>query len=105
MYVICLLLYSSCSRRYLHVLTHASPTRLSSDLLGKYQTAQPCETCHGARLRPEPLAVKIAGEDISQSARRSVADALHWFGTLEEKLNDQQKQIADRKSTRLNSSH
>src|SRR3546814_12940943 len=62
--------------------------------LGKYQTAQPCETCHGARLRPEPLAVKIAGEDISQSARRSVADALHWFGTLEEKLNDQQKQIA-----------
>src|SRR3546814_14089613 len=62
--------------------------------LGKYQTAQPCETCHGARLRPEPLAVKIAGEDLSQSARRSVADALHWFGTLEEKLNDQQKQIA-----------
>src|SRR3546814_7965581 len=39
--------------------------------LGKYQTAQPCETCHGARLRPEPLAVKIA----------------------------------ERKSTRLNSSH
>ncbi|AMG74756.1 excinuclease ABC subunit UvrA [Sphingopyxis granuli] len=62
--------------------------------LGKYQTAQPCETCHGARLRPEPLAVKIAGEDISQSARRSVADALHWFGTLEAKLNAQQKQIA-----------
>jgi excinuclease ABC subunit A len=62
--------------------------------LGKYQTAQPCETCHGARLRPEPLAVKIADEDISQSARRSVADALHWFGTLEAKLNAQQKQIA-----------
>src|SRR3546814_14203628 len=63
--------------------------------LGKYQTAQPCETCHGARLRPEPLAVKIAGADISQSARRSVADALHWFGTLEEKLTDQQMQFAN----------
>src|SRR3546814_16149715 len=62
--------------------------------LGKYQTAQPCETCHGARLRPEPLAVKIAGEDISLSAQRSVADALYWFSTLEEKLNDTQKQIA-----------
>src|SRR3546814_4167652 len=62
--------------------------------LGKYQTAQPCETCHGARLRPEPLAVKIAGEDISLSAHRSVADALYWFSTLEEKLNDTQKQIA-----------
>src|SRR3546814_17360949 len=62
--------------------------------LGKYQTAQPCETCHGARLRPEPLAVKIAGEDISLSAQRSVAEALYWFSTLEEKLNDTQQQIA-----------
>ncbi|PZQ21355.1 MAG: excinuclease ABC subunit A [Sphingopyxis macrogoltabida] len=62
--------------------------------LGKYQTAQPCETCHGARLRPEPLAVKIAGENISLSAQRSVADALAWFSTLDEKLNEQQRQIA-----------
>ncbi|MGV7121146.1 excinuclease ABC subunit UvrA [Sphingopyxis sp. 550A] len=62
--------------------------------LSKYQTAQPCETCHGARLRPEPLAVKIAGEDISRSAQRSVADALAWFSTLDEKLNETQRQIA-----------
>jgi excinuclease ABC subunit A len=62
--------------------------------LGKYQTAQPCETCHGARLRPEPLAVKIAGEDISMSAQRSVADALAWFSTLDAKLNETQSQIA-----------
>jgi excinuclease ABC subunit A len=33
--------------------------------LSKYQTSQPCETCHGARLKPEALSVKIAGEDIS----------------------------------------
>ena len=39
--------------------------------LAKYQSAAPCETCGGARLRPEPLAVKIAGEDISMSTRRS----------------------------------
>ncbi|WP_371432758.1 excinuclease ABC subunit UvrA [Novosphingobium sp.] len=62
--------------------------------LGKFQTAQPCETCGGARLKPEALAVKIAGEDISMSTRRSVADALAWFSTLEEKLTDQQRQIA-----------
>src|SRR5688500_19980983 len=64
--------------------------------LSKYQSAAPCETCLGARLRPEPLAVKIAGEDISMSTRRSVRHALEWFSTLAEK---------DRKSTRLNSSH
>jgi excinuclease ABC subunit A len=62
--------------------------------LSKYQSAAPCETCHGARLRPEPLAVKIAGEDISMSTRRSVRHALAWFSTLEDKLSGQQKEIA-----------
>jgi len=62
--------------------------------LSKYQSAAPCETCHGARLRPEPLAVKIAGEDISMSTRRSVRHALDWFSTLEDKLSGQQKEIA-----------
>ncbi|MES2492752.1 MAG: excinuclease ABC subunit UvrA [Pseudomonadota bacterium] len=62
--------------------------------LGKFQTAQPCETCHGARLKPEALSVKIAGDDISTGTRRSVADALAWFSTLADKLTDQQNQIA-----------
>ncbi|HEX8466986.1 MAG TPA: excinuclease ABC subunit UvrA, partial [Allosphingosinicella sp.] len=62
--------------------------------LAKYQSSAPCETCLGARLRPEPLAVKIAGEDISMSTRRSVRHALEWFSTLEDKLNGQQKEIA-----------
>src|SRR4028119_1495912 len=44
--------------------------------LSQYQSSGPCETCKGARLRPEPLAVKIAGEDISLSTRRSVVQAL-----------------------------
>ena len=29
--------------------------------LGKYQTVAPCEACSGYRLKPEALAVKIAG--------------------------------------------
>ncbi|HEX4738725.1 MAG TPA: excinuclease ABC subunit UvrA, partial [Allosphingosinicella sp.] len=62
--------------------------------LSKYQSSAPCETCHGARLRPEPLAVKIAGEDISMSTRRSVRHALAWFSTLEEKLTPTQREIA-----------
>lgn len=62
--------------------------------LSKYQSSAPCETCGGARLRPEPLAVKIAGEDISVSTRRSVVQALAFFSSLEEKLTPQQKEIA-----------
>ena len=62
--------------------------------LSKYQSAAPCEVCHGARLKPEALAVKIAGEDISQSTRRSVGPALAFFRAMPDTLNDQQKQIA-----------
>ena len=64
--------------------------------LSKYQNAQPCEVCHGARLRPEALAVKIAGEDISMSTRRAVGPALAFFESLPAKLTPQQNQIAER---------
>ncbi len=64
--------------------------------LSKYQNAQPCETCHGARLRPEALAVRLAGEDISVSTRRAVGPALEFFESLPEKLTAQQNQIAER---------
>jgi excinuclease ABC subunit A len=64
--------------------------------LGKYQSSAPCETCGGARLKPEALAVKIAMTPISDAARLSVADGLAFFSTLADKLNDQQRQIAER---------
>src|SRR5688500_16350120 len=62
--------------------------------LSRYQSSLPCEVCAGARLKPEALSVKIAGEDISTSTRRSVAEALKWFGSLESKRNPQQQEIA-----------
>ncbi|SNS83464.1 Excinuclease ABC subunit A [Sphingomonas laterariae] len=64
--------------------------------LAKYQSSQPCETCGGARLKPEALAVKIAGEDISMSTRRAVGPALAFFRDLPSHLNDQQRAIAER---------
>ncbi|BAK67870.1 UvrABC system protein A [Sphingobium sp. SYK-6] len=62
--------------------------------LGKFQTAQPCETCGGARLKPEALAVKVAGTDIATPTRMSVVDALAWFAALPAQLGEQQNQIA-----------
>jgi excinuclease ABC subunit A len=62
--------------------------------LSKYQASHPCEVCNGARLKPEALSVKVAGEDISTAARRSVVDALAWFSGLEDKLTPQQREIA-----------
>ncbi|WP_370191500.1 excinuclease ABC subunit UvrA [Qipengyuania sp.] len=62
--------------------------------LSKFQTAQPCETCHGKRLNEKALAVKIAGTDIAEPTKMSVADAKAWFLGLPEKLTDTQRQIA-----------
>jgi excinuclease ABC subunit A len=62
--------------------------------LGKFQTAQPCETCEGKRLKPEALSVKVAARDISSVTRLSVVDALSWFSTLDQQFTAQQSQIA-----------
>jgi excinuclease ABC subunit A len=64
--------------------------------LAKYQSSQHCETCHGARLKPEALAVKIAMQDISYATHLSVVDALAFFTDLPNHLGDQQKAIAER---------
>jgi len=64
--------------------------------LSKYQSPKPCEVCHGARLKPEALAVKIAGEDISHATHLSVVDALAFFTAMPATLSDQQRAIAER---------
>jgi excinuclease ABC subunit A len=62
--------------------------------LAKYQSSAACEVCGGARLKPEALAVKIAGEDISMSTRRAVGPALAFFRAMSDTLGEQQRQIA-----------
>ena len=62
--------------------------------LGKFQTAQPCETCGGKRLNEKSLAVKVAGTDIAEPVKMSVSDAKEWFLGLDARLTEQQSQIA-----------
>ncbi len=56
----------------------------------------PCEVCGGYRLKPEALAVKIAGLHIGQVCAMSIRDVDVWFRDLDKKLNKQQKEIAAR---------
>ena len=66
--------------------------------LSKFQTAQPCETCHGKRLNEKALAVKLPSAggvtDIADPVKMSVSDAKDWFLALDEHLTEQQSQIA-----------
>ena len=64
--------------------------------IGRYQSTQPCETCNGHRLKPEALAVKIAGLHIGETAEMSVDHAHAWFAALDGKLTDKQREIAQR---------
>lgn len=64
--------------------------------LMKYQSVNECESCHGARLRPEALAIKIAGLDLAALTHLSIDDALSWIHALPEKLTPGQKTIAER---------
>ncbi len=64
--------------------------------LSRYQNTTPCEVCQGRRLKPEALAVKIHGLDISQVANMSILEAGEWFGALAEHLTPKQRDIAAR---------
>ncbi|MBT6352188.1 MAG: excinuclease ABC subunit UvrA, partial [Halieaceae bacterium] len=78
-------------RRYRE--TESSSVR---DELAKYQTSHDCETCGGARLKPEALAVKIADHHISDIANMSINAAYDWFETLPGKLTEKQLEIGRR---------
>ncbi|MBL4618445.1 MAG: excinuclease ABC subunit UvrA, partial [Robiginitomaculum sp.] len=64
--------------------------------LGKYQSAAPCDTCDGKRLKPQSLAVKLGELDISQVTAFSIREAGNWFEQLGKSLSKQQKQIGER---------
>jgi excinuclease ABC subunit A len=64
--------------------------------IARYFTDVPCEACHGYRLKPEALCVKIAERHIGEISDLSVKSAAHWFEDLPQKLNAKQNEIAGR---------
>jgi excinuclease ABC subunit A len=53
---------------------------------------QPCPACHGARLRPESLAVTVGGLNIYEYTQLSARAALEWIQALE--LTETERAIA-----------
>jgi excinuclease ABC subunit A len=67
---------------------------LATNDLADIMVTKPCAACHGARLRPESLAVKVAGKSISQVVAWPITDALKFFSEL--KLGAREELIAGR---------
>lgn len=62
----------------------------------RFMSATPCPVCKGYRLKPESLAVKIAGKHIGEVTELSIRKADQWFTDLPASLNDKQNEIAVR---------
>ena len=62
--------------------------------LARYQTETRCESCNGYRLKPEALAVKLAGAHVGEVAERSIGDAAAWFADAGARLTGTQREIA-----------
>ena len=60
--------------------------------LEKFIREVPCDTCHGARLKPEILAVTVGEKSINEVCDLSCKEALAFFEALE--LSDRQRFIA-----------
>ncbi|NDV00463.1 excinuclease ABC subunit UvrA [Pseudoroseicyclus tamaricis] len=60
----------------------------------QYQNTKPCHACGGYRLRPEALAVKIAGLHVGQVVQFSIREAHEWISSVPESLSKQKNEIA-----------
>ncbi len=60
----------------------------------RYQNNRPCGDCGGYRLRPEALAVKIAGMHVGQVVQMSIREALDWVEDAPNHLSQQNNEIA-----------
>ncbi len=64
--------------------------------LSRYQAEKPCAVCHGARLKPEALAVKVGGKTIAEASELSIRAAHDWFANVGPTLTAQRLEIARR---------
>ncbi|EJF80940.1 excinuclease ABC subunit UvrA [Bartonella doshiae] len=68
----------------------------SREEIEHYMSSSPCPACHGYRLKPEALAVKIQGMHIGQISELSILKANDWFTDIQQYLTKKQRNIAAR---------
>ncbi|HEY8309403.1 MAG TPA: excinuclease ABC subunit UvrA, partial [Gemmatimonadaceae bacterium] len=81
---------SNVQRRYDE--TESDSVRLD---LEQFMTALPCTACGGRRLKPESLAVTIAGVNIGDVVELSVGEAVHFFADVKVRSGTQPGLDAD----------
>ncbi|WP_250030573.1 excinuclease ABC subunit UvrA [Paractinoplanes maris] len=72
----------------------------SRDKYEGYMRDVPCPVCGGTRLKPEVLAVTIAGKSIAEVCNLSIGDCADMLASI--KLDDREKMIAERVLKEIN---
>jgi excinuclease ABC subunit A len=62
--------------------------------LEPYRTLRECPTCHGQRLKPQSLAVKVKGRGVAEYVNLPITDALAMFESFE--LSEREALVAGR---------
>lgn len=76
------------SRRF-----HESPSEYTREMMSKYMTELPCETCHGQRLSREALSVYVGGLNIGEVVEYSISQSLNYYENIN--LSEQDQAIAN----------
>jgi len=76
-------------RRYLE-----TESEWKREEISLYQSESDCEKCKGMRLKDEALCVKIDTLNISEITQKSISEAKLWFSSLNKKLDEKEKKIA-----------
>ena len=79
---------------FIHRRHEETDSDYSRDKYEAYMREISCETCNGARLKPEVLAVTIGDKNISEICELSIADCAIFLKQI--KLNKREAQIAER---------
>lgn len=77
---------------YIERKYHETESEYSKQRYGEYLREVPCPVCEGKRLKPEVLAVLVAGQNISAVAELSLSEAYGFMEHLE--LTDREARIA-----------
>ena len=68
-------------------------------MLARYRGKTLCPHCHGKRLKPQALYIKVGGRSISDLCDMSIENLAQWFADLE--LSDHDTQVAARLLTEI----
>jgi excinuclease ABC subunit A len=78
---------------FLHDLEDKRYKQYIRVFLRQYQTAQECPRCHGTKLQPEALDVRVGGLNIAQVAELPVDQLADWLNQLQ--LNEFDRKVAE----------